>query len=249
MNRGVPFSALLRSEWTKLRSLPSTWWCTGLYLLVVGVAGGLAAASTDRADSAGIAVSGALTGFGFGQLVLVVLGVLAMTAEFAGGTALVFLTVVPLRTRLLVAKTVVVTVWAALLSAVLAPLCAVAARLLTAVPGGVHLTDPVVWQPLVLQVVAAALVTVLAVALGTVLRSTAGGVGLGLALVAVLPPALALAGGNLASRLSQGLPAVRVGEDTFLAVGTSWQVGTAILAAWALGAWLLGAVLLARRDV
>ena len=245
----MPFAALLRSEWTKLRSVRSTWWCTVLYLLVVGVAGGLAAASTDRAPSANIAVSGALTGFGFGQLLIVVLGVLAVTAEFASGTALVSLTVVPRRTRLLVAKTVVVTAWTVLLTAVLAPLCALAARLLTAVPGGVPLTSRAVWQPLALQVAAAALVAVLSVALGALLRSTAGAVGLGVALVFVLPPGLALVGGDLASRLSQSLPALRVGEDAFLAVATRWPVGMAILGAWAVGAWLLGALLLERRDV
>jgi ABC-2 type transport system permease protein len=246
---GVPFSAVLRSEWTKLRSVPSTWWCTAVYLLAVGTAGGLAAASTDRAPSAAVAVSSALTGFGVGQVVLVVLGVLAVSAEFGTGTALVSLTVVPRRTRLLLAKTVVVTVWAALLTAVLAALCALAARVLVAVPGGVPLTSRAVWQPLLLQVAAAALVAVLSVALGAVLRSTAGAVGLGAALVLVLPPVLALTGGDLASRLSQALPALRVGEDAFLAVATTWQVGTAILAAWALGCWLLGAVLLERRDV
>jgi ABC-2 type transport system permease protein len=249
VSRGVPFSAVLRSEWTKLRSVPSTWWCTAVYLLVVGTAAGLAAASTDRAPSAAVAVSGALTGFGFGQLLLVVLGVLAVTAEFGSGTALVSLTAVPRRTRLLLAKTVVVTAWAVLLTAVLAPLCALAARLLTAVPGGVPLTSRAVWQPLVLQVAAAALVAVLAVALGALVRSTAGAVGLGVALVFVLPPALALSGSDLAGRLSQALPAVRVGEDVFLAVATSWPVGIAILAAWAAGAWLLGAVLLERHDV
>jgi ABC-2 type transport system permease protein len=249
VSRAVPFAALLRSEWTKLRSVPSTWWCTVLYLLVVGAAAGLAAASTDRAPSAAVAVSGALTGFGFGQLLLVVLGVLAVTAEFGSGTALVSLTAVPRRTRLLLAKTVVVTAWAVLLTAVLAPLCALAARLLTAVPGGVSLTSRAVWQPLVLQVAAAALVAVLAVALGAVVRSTAGAVGLGVALVFVLPPALALSGTDLASRLSQALPAVRVGEDVFLAVATTWPVGIAVLAAWAAGAWLLGAILLERRDV
>ena len=41
----------------------------------------------------------------------------------------------------------------------------------------------------------------------------------------------------------------RVGEDAFLAATTTWQTGTAVIAAWAVGAWVLGAVLLERRDV
>ena len=249
MSRGVPFGSVLASEWTKLRTLRSTWWCIAVYAVVVLALGWLGAAVTDRVPSADLAVGAALVGFGFGQLVLVVLGVLTVSAEFATGSALVSLTAVPRRTRLLVAKTVVVTAWAVLLTAALALSCWLAARTLTAVPGGVLLTEPAVLRALGLQVAGSALVTVLAVGLGAVLRSTAGAVGLGVALVFMAPPVLALAGGAVASRVSQALPALRVGEDPFLAVPTGWAVGLVVCGAWALGAWAMGAVLLERRDV
>ncbi len=245
----MPFSALLRSEWTKLRSIRSTWWCTALYLLVVGGTGWLAAASTDTAPRSDLALGVALTGFGVGQLVVLVLGVLAVTTEFACGMALVSLTVAPRRTRLLLAKTLVVTVYCALLTAVLTVVCAAAAFTLTDVPGGMQLTSPEVLRPMGLQVASAALVAVLAVALGAVLRSTASAVGIGTALVFVLPPALALWGKELSMRASQALPALRVGEDPFAAVFTTWPVGLAVVAGWSVVAWLLGAVLLERRDV
>jgi ABC-2 type transport system permease protein len=245
----VPFAALLRSEWTKLRSLRSTWWCTAIYLLTVGATAWLAAASTDTAPRADVAVGVTLTGFGFGQLVLLVLGVLVVTSEFASGLALVSMTAVPRRTRLLLAKTLVVTAYCALLTAVLVPVCFLAARTLIAVPGGVPWADPDVLRSLGLQVGAAALIAVLAVALGAVLRSTAGAVGLGAALVFALPPALALSGGEIASRISQTLPALRVGDDAFLAVATTWPVGMAVVAGWAVVGWLLGALLVERRDV
>jgi ABC-2 type transport system permease protein len=249
MRGAVPFRALLRSEWTKLRSIRSTWWCTALYLLVVGGTGWLAAASTNSAPRSDVALGVALTGFGVGQLVVLVLGVLAVTTEFASGMALVSLTVAPRRTRLLTAKTLVVTLYCALLTAVLVVVCAAAAFTLTDVPGGLALTSPEMLRPMGLQVVHGALVAVLAVALGAVLRSTAGAVGIGVALVFVLPPALALWGKELAMRASQALPALRVGEDAFAAVATSWPVGLAIVAGWAVVAWLLGAMLLGRRDV
>ncbi len=249
MSGAVPFTALLRSEWTKLRSLRSTWWCTALYLLVVGGTGWLAAASTDTAPRSDVAVNVALTGFLIGQLAVLVLGVLAVTTEFASGMVLASLTVSPRRTRLLMAKTLVVTGYCALLTAVLAVVCALAARTLTAVPGGVRLTSPEVLRALGLQIGAAALVAVLAVALGALLRSTACAVGIGAALVLVLPPVLALTGKDLAQRASQALPALRVGEDAFLAVSTSWPVGMGVVAGWSTVAWLLGAVLLERRDV
>lgn len=247
--RAVPFRAVVRSEWTKLWSVRSTWWCTVVSVLVVGAGGWLAAAGTDSSPRADVAVQTALTAFGIGQLVLVVLGVLVVTSEFASGMAQVSLTVVPRRSRLLAAKTVVVLAYCLVLSAVLAAGCALAARVLTAVPGGVSPGDPAVLRTLGLQVGAAGLVGVLGVALGAVLRSTAGAVGVGVVLVFIAPPALALVGTDLAARVSQSLPALRVGEDAFLAVATSWQVGMAVVAAWAVGTWVLGAVLLERRDV
>ncbi|HVI17447.1 MAG TPA: hypothetical protein VM712_03670, partial [Gaiellales bacterium] len=64
MRGKVPFRAVLRSEWSKLRSVRAPWWCSAIYLLVVGGAGWLAAAGTDTAPSAAAATSIALTGFG-----------------------------------------------------------------------------------------------------------------------------------------------------------------------------------------
>ena len=249
MSGAVPFGAVLRSEWTKLWSVRSTWWCTAVYVVVVGGGGWLAAAGTDSAARADVAVQTALTGFGIGQLVLVVLGVLVMTAEFASGMALVSLTAVPRRSRLLVAKTLVVLGYSLGFSALLAVSCRLASRTLTAVPGGVRPDDPAVLRTLGLQVGAAGLVAVLGVALGTVLRSAAGAVGVGMTLSFVAPPALALIGSRVASRFSQALPALRVGEDAFLAVATPWRVGMAVLAAWAVGLWPVGVALFARRDV
>ncbi|MGK5110895.1 ABC transporter permease [Geodermatophilus sp. CPCC 205506] len=249
MSRGVPFPALLRSEWTKLRSVRSTWWSSAVYVVVVGAFSWLAAAVTDRAPAAGVAVSTALTGFGFGQVVLVVLGVLVGAGEHTTGMALASYAAVPRRTRLQLARTVVVAALVAVLSVVLAVGCALAARLLTVVPGGVDLTDPSVLRPLGLQVLSAVALVVLGVAVGTALRSTAGGVGACLLLVLVLPVLLAADGGPWTERLGEALPALRVGEDAFLVGASTWPVGLVVVGAWALGAWAIGAVLLERRDV
>ena len=185
----------------------------------------------------------------FDQVMLVVLETLQVKSEFAGGMELSSLVAVPRRTRLLAAKTVVVAAWAALVTVLLVAGCVLAARTLVAVPGGVSLGDPEVLRPAGLQVAGAVLVTVLAAGLGAVLRSTAGALGLGIALVFVAPPALALAGGRTAELVSRALPALRVGEDSFLAAPTTWPVGLAVAGAWAAGAWAAGAVLLERRDV
>jgi hypothetical protein len=170
VNASLAWPGLLRSEWTKLTTIRSTWWCAGVYAVVVLGLGWLAAAVTDRAPRADIAVTVALTGFGVGQLVLVVLGVLAGAGEFTTGMAVASFTTVPRRRRLLAAKVLVLGLAVAVLSAVLALGCLLAARVQTVVAdGGVPLTEAGVLRALGLQVAWAVLVTVVSVALGTVL--------------------------------------------------------------------------------
>ena len=242
-------SGLLRSELTKLTSVRSTWWCAAVYSLVVLALGWLAAAVTDRAPRADIAVTVALTGFGIGQLVLVVQGVLAGAGEFTTGMAVASFATVPRRRRLLAAKVVVLATVTALLSAVLAAGCALAARALTVVDGGIPLTDPGVLRALGLQVAFATLVTVLAVSLGILLRSVAGAVGIVIGLVLVLPPLLGADGRPLTRAVAEALPALRVGAEPFLAGPDAWTAGLAVLGAWALAGWAVAAVVLERRDV
>ena len=243
----MPFRAVLRSEWSKLTSLRATWWCTVGYLALGSGGGWLAAVATDTAPDPQVAMGAASTGFGVGQLVLVVLGVLAGTSDLGSGMSAASLTAVPRRTRLLVAKTVVVGAWCALLALVLVAVCALAARTSTAVPGGVAVLEPAVLRLLGLQVGAAVLTGVLAVGLGAVLRSGVRAVAAGLLLV-VLPSALALGGGTWAERLSQALPALHADGTALLATSATWQAGISVIAAWAVGAWVLGAIVLERRD-
>jgi ABC-2 type transport system permease protein len=249
MTRTLPLGGLLRSEWTKLATVRSTWWCAAVYAAVVLALTWLGAAVTDRAPDAGIAVAAALTAFGVGQLVVVVLGVLAGAGEFTTGMAVASFGVAPRRARVLLAKTAVVAGAVGLVTAVLALASLLAARALTEVPGGIALADPAVLRPLALQTVSAALVAVVAVALGTLLRSTAGGVGTGIVLVLVLPAVLEADGRRVSDVVADALPALRVGEDAFLAGAGGWAAGLAAAAAWAAATWALAAAVLVRRDV
>jgi hypothetical protein len=90
---------------------------------------------------------------------------------------------------------------------------------------------------------------VLSVAVGTLLRSVAGGTGIVLALVLVLPPLLGADGRRLTRVLGEALPALRVGAEPFLAGPDAWTAGLAVLGAWALVGWVLAAAVLERRDV
>ncbi|MFI6944123.1 ABC transporter permease [Streptomyces sp. NPDC050418] len=110
----VRMTAAVHAEWTKLRTLRSTWWlllavvvCTaGVGALTTGAlsAGDCLAARTCDEDT----VKLSLTGVWVGQSVMALFGVLAVTAEYGTGTIGATLAAVPSRLRVLAAKAVVV---------------------------------------------------------------------------------------------------------------------------------------------
>lgn len=267
MNRRVPVRALLRSEWTKLRSLRAAWVCVLLVAAAVVVGAWVSLSGTTAPADPAIGVARALVGFAPAQLVLLALGALVVTSEYRSGTVLAALTAVPRRTRWLVAKTVTVCLLVVLLTAALAVGCVVAVPALTAGGGELPLTERVVLRPIVLQVAAAVLVTVLGVGLGALLRRTVVALGAGVLLVAALPVATVLAGRPQVVATSWLWPTLRVGEedvltvatrgpftvpsggDVLLAGATDWQTGLLVIGCWTAAVWVLGAVLLERRDV
>src|ERR1700742_5053139 len=100
---GARFTDVLRSEWTKLRSVPSTRW-TILVALVMGIGlSALISAITAQAyadgkadtikgwDPAAISTSGGA----IAQLAIAVLGTIVITNEYATRAILVSLTAVP----------------------------------------------------------------------------------------------------------------------------------------------------------
>ncbi len=266
MSRRVPARKVLRSEWTKLRTLRAGWICVLLYVAVVLAGGWASLSGTAAPEDPAPAVALALVGFAPAQLVLLALGALAVTGEYRSGTVLAALIAVPRRTRWLLAKTVVVVAVVVLLTALLAAVCVVSVPTLTAGTLEIPLTEPVVLRPVGLQVASAALVTVLGVGLGALLRSTLGAVLVGALLVLVAPLATAPAGDARIAAVSRFWPTLRVGEDDVLTVATrgsfgvpaggdvllagatGWRLGLLVVGVWALVVWVLGVVVTERRD-
>jgi ABC-2 type transport system permease protein len=267
VSRRPPIRRLVRSEWTKLRTLRAAWVCVLLYVAVAAVGGWNSLSGTKAPDDPATAVALALVGFAPAQLVLVALGALVVTSEYRSGTVLAALTAVPRRTRWLVAKTVVVVFWVAVLTALVAAACVVSVPTLTAGTLELPVTEWVVLRPVGLQVVSAVLVTVLGVGLGALLRRTLPATLVGALLVLVAPLATAPAGDDRIAALSRFWPTLRVGEDDVLTVATrgsfgvpaggdvllagatAWRFGLIVVGCWALAVWLLGVVLTERRDV
>ncbi|MEU1630242.1 ABC transporter permease [Streptomyces sp. NPDC020096] len=106
--RNATLGDALRSEWTKIRTVRSTLWTLGIMLvLVIGI--GLLVASA----ASGHSLNGApILFFGFfgvllGSLCVITLGVLVITAEYGTGMIRTTLTACPSRSRVLAAKAIV----------------------------------------------------------------------------------------------------------------------------------------------
>lgn len=178
---------ILRSEWTKLRSLRSTWFTAAATVLIgVGI-GAVASAGQTRAyptataaDRAGWDPTAAsLTSVTVAQLAIGVLGVLVITAEYATGMIQPSVVAVPRRGRLLAAKAVVFAVVALILGQLIGFTSFLIGQSQFANAGMPHATldQPDVLRAVVGSGLYLAAVGLLGLGLGTILRSTAGAIG------------------------------------------------------------------------
>jgi ABC-type transport system involved in multi-copper enzyme maturation permease subunit len=248
-DRGPGPGRLSLSEWTKLRSLRSTWWTLGLAVLVgLGLAWMIAYSLGSADSSEGLAadsVNSVLAGTGFAALILGVLGALQMSGEYTTGTMSVSLTAVPRRWPVLAAK-------AAVLVAVVAPLAlAMSAGALligdAVVDGGVAFS----WPAILGNTAYVTAVTLLGLGLATLARSTAMSITLLVTAVFVLPPLLPLLPWSWMDTVAEYFPTAAGSSLTTTVPGVASlgdAAAIATLAAWALIPLIAGAVMLTRRD-
>jgi ABC-2 type transport system permease protein len=187
------FTQVLRSEWTKLRSVRSTWWLVTVAVALtagIGVAISAAAAAepTSSALPADVATRSAI-GTILAQLALGTLAVLVISGEYGSGMIRTSMTVVPRRLPVLAAK---ITVYVALVLPITA-LTSLATFLLGQMAwrshgrAAVSLGDPVVARIVFGAALYLTVAGVCAVAIGTLLRSTAGGITVVAGLFFVVP--------------------------------------------------------------
>lgn len=171
---------LVRSEWTKFRSLRSTW-LTAAVTIVLGVGVGALSASA-QAQQPGDdwdPTAASLTSIIVAQLAIGVLGVLVMSAEYATGTIQPSVVAAPRRGRLLAAKAAVLSAVAVLLGQVIGFASFFAGQAMIAGAGAPYATldQPGVVRAVVGSGLYLAALGLLGLGLGAVLRSTAGAVG------------------------------------------------------------------------
>jgi ABC-2 type transport system permease protein len=180
-------TTILRSEWTKFRSLRSTW-LTAAVTVLLGVGVGVLAASGQANGYADLPpdelagwdpTANSLTSILITQLAIGVLGVLVITAEYATGTIQPSVLAVPRRGRLLAAKAAVLAAIAVLLGQLIGFTSFLLGQ---AVFAGAGVPYATLGQPDVLRAVVGgglylAALGLLGLGLGAVLRSTAGAIG------------------------------------------------------------------------
>ncbi|MER5408041.1 ABC transporter permease [Streptomyces sp. NPDC002769] len=177
----------LTSEWTKIRSVRSTLWTLGIFLLLVIGIGFLVAAQTRDTDFGDVPYTiPAFFGLILGQICLITLGVLVVSSEYGTGMIRTTFTASPQRHRVLAAKLII-------FFAVAFAASAFAIGLVGLITSGMHSgASNVSWGGSVLKgALYVSLLGVLALAVGSMLRHSAGAITtmLGVVLVPAIMPA------------------------------------------------------------
>ncbi|MFC7342617.1 hypothetical protein [Saccharopolyspora griseoalba] len=239
--------SLLAVERIKLFSVRSTWWCMLLAIaLPVGLSA-LVATNADRVD-----VSSTQAGYQFGLMVMLVLAALSITTEYRFSTIRATFLAVPNRVVALAAKTALVAGLGFLLGEVVAFGSWAVAKVLR--PEVALALDDSESVRLVAGVGAVfAISAVLAVAVGALVRQTAGAVAL-LLVWSLLVEQLVLLIPNIGTDINNWMPFVAA--DQFLRGGGPMPTdlpygpwgGLAYFAAITLGVWLVAALVVRNRD-
>lgn len=260
---GSSFSAVVRSELTKLRTVRSTFWSLFVTVLLgIGLVALIGALTSYRVLHPGpdggpphdpTIVAGIWqVGITLGSVALAVMAIIAVTGEYATGMIRSSLTAVPQRMTFLVAKTLVVGLIALVVGEAVA---FIGFYVLVAEFRGVHLaphlSDPgqlraVIGAGLYLTVIA-----LMALGLGGIIRHTAGSIVTIFLLLFILPIMTGLLPSPWDRYASHFFPGSE-GSQVFSITPSPQSFGTwggfMVAVAWAVGAIIVWAVMLRSRD-
>jgi len=221
--RAATFGDVLRSEWTKLRSVRSTFWAlTATVILGIGLGAAISAATAHgyaRSSASGklswdpAALS--LDGMGIATLAIAVLGVLCVSSEYSSGMIRTSLIAVPRRGRVLAAKSLV---FAAVTFVVGEATSFTAFFAGQAIISGhaphAALGDPGVARAVVGAGLALTALAVLSVAAGTLLRHPAAAIAAMIAVLFVLPAIAQALPDSWRNPVTEFWPTLAVGDLT-----------------------------------
>jgi ABC-2 type transport system permease protein len=257
------FARLLRSEWTKLRSVRSTAWSlaalvvagVGLNTLIVGIA--IANWSTTNEATKHMYATDP-TGFlaaalGFAQIPVCVLGVLVITSEYATGMISSSVLAVPRRTPMLAAKAVVFTAVALVAGEIMAFVSFLIAQAII----GHHLPESFGDASTLRAVFGVglylALLGLMSLAIGAIVRHTAAAITVAIGVLVVLTGLASLLPGTVGRHIDAYLPTqagmvITHAHQEATDLLSPWQ-GFGVFCLWTALALGAAVILLRRRDV
>ncbi len=273
----LTFGGLLRSEWIKLRSLRSTFWCylliivlnAGFTLLIVsrdltgGAAAGPGRAVTGESGMT-LATTAVTVGINFTALIAAVLGALMITGEYGTGMIKSTFAADPRRLGAIFAKAIVFGVVTFVVGFVSLVISTLIATPLLSSNSNITLdwSNGTFWLAVLGGAGYLALAGLISYFLGTIVRSSAGGiaVGIGLLFVANIVMSIVKAATNAAwaSNVNTFLPSNAGGLMFGYGAGTAsvkngivtldQTQGFLVVLAWMLVAGIIALVLVKRRD-
>ena len=254
----------LHAEWTKLCTVPGTFWLLAATITLTVTVSAAAAAATRCPAGPACPVDTpklALTGVQLGQAAVAILAVQAISSEYSTGMIRITLTAMPRRPAVLAAKATILTGLVLAAGSVAVAGCLLAGRFIlpghgfTAAHGFpvLSLTIGPVLRAATGSVLYLALIALLSLGACAVLRDSAIAVGVVLGLLYLFPIIAALAGDPHWRRHLEQIGPMTAGLAIQATTGlrslpiSPWA-GLGVLAAWAAGALLAGGLLLRFRD-
>ncbi len=257
----VTLPRVLRSEWTKLRTLRSTRWSLLCALVAMAGLGPLVAAvQMSRWGHMSLherltydSVNTGVGGWHLAQLAIGVLGVLVITGEYSTGMIRSSLMAVPRRLPVLWAKLVVFAVVTFVLMLIASLISFLIVQSIVTQHHVQHsLSSPGALRTVVGAALYLTVLSILCVGLGAILRNTAGGIAAFVGLLFVLPGISAILPSSVNDSISPYLP---LNAGTTIASHSfdnshhlsTWG-GFALFCGYAAVAVIAGAITLMRRD-
>jgi hypothetical protein len=263
VSRGRLFVDVMLSEWTKIRTVRSTFWT--LLAAVVAMIGIAVIASEVIVNQWGTmtpadklqfnAIEFGASGTFFAQLAIGVLGVLVITTEYGTGMIRATFAAVPQRRLVLGAKALVFFLASLVVGVVSSFVAFFVAQTILGTYSGASLSASITDTGALRSVVGAgvflAVMGLLGFSLGAVIRRSAGAVAALFGLIFFLPVLMALLPHSFSDAVSKYLPS-NAGSAIYRQIQApdvlSPGVGLLVLAAWALAALGVAAVIVQRRD-
>ncbi|MBS2537326.1 ABC transporter permease subunit [Catenulispora sp. NF23] len=257
------FADVISSEWMKIRTVRSTFW-TLIALFagssVISLLITLAAANSyakDLAEGKPDSADIVLAGLAFvGQIAAYVLGVMTISAEYSTGGIRTTLTAMPRRVEILVAKAILLAVIVFVIGLVTAFVCFYLGNIpLHAKHVGINLSYPGATRAVFGSALYLAGLSMFGLALGFLLRHTAGAITIGLALIFIIGNLFTLIPGSVGHWLYKVMPGNAGGQVT--SFGETGRNPDKAFAPWTgftvflievVVLLIVGAILFERRD-